>query len=219
MADDPPLRLREDIGVTASPLVIEVRRYRFPSAQLAGDFSAFAGDSIIRSGADVGLFRVEGDDLAVVALGAQPFDESLATDDRFPCEAIDTSLVRTFDWLPQIERRFSDAARRYQLRIYEHPHVAAGVTKAEMFETEEVAIFRRVGLHPVFFGKAVAGPELPNLTYLLGFEDADARRSAWKTFIADPAWKRLSAISRFSDELLFRRITNLDLAPLPGSTF
>ena len=191
-------------------------------------FSSSAGEAIGSGAVEAGLFRDEDDDSAVVVIGVHPFDtnrlnlaelakldQALATET--PCETIDTTLIRPFDWLPRIETRFTDDQRRYQLRIYEHPHSAAGVTKAEMFETEELAIFRRVGLNPVFFGQAVVGPNLPNLTYMLGFDDADARRNAWRTFITDPAWKALSSIPRFSDDLLIRRITNLNLAPLPGS--
>ena len=199
-------------------LVFEVRRYRFSSAQTASEFSTFAGDAIASTGEDTGLFRVEDDDLAVFALGVQPL-EAVVTDERFPCEAVDTSLVRMFEWLPGIERRFDGAERRYQVRLYEQRHTAAGITKAEMFESEEIAIFRRVGLNPVFVGQAVAGPALPNLTYMLGFDDAGARRDAWRTFIADPDWQRLKSVPRYSDDLLIRRITNLNLEPLPGSTF
>jgi len=38
-----------------------------------------------------------------------------------------------------------------------------------------IAIFRRAGLQPVFFGETLIGAKMPNLTYMLVFENMAAR--------------------------------------------
>ena len=51
-----------------------------------------------------------------------------------------------------------------------------------MFNKGELAIFRRVGLTPVFFGETVVGGAKPTLTYLLVFPDDEGRKAAWNRF-------------------------------------
>ena len=36
-----------------------------------------------------------------------------------------------------------------------------------MFNSAEIAIFRRTGLRPVFFGETMVGAGMPSLTYML----------------------------------------------------
>ena len=206
--------------------LIEVRHYRLVDPDAAGKLAARLGEAVVQARADIGLYASDGDPSSIVAItehvdfdGLAATEALLATDEQTPCETVDVSLLRLFAATPKIERRFSGNDRVYQLRIYEHPHSSAGETKIEMFETEEIEIFRRVGLNPVFFGQAIAGANLPNLTYLLGFDDAERRRQAWSTFVDDPAWKRLSSVPRYADARVIRRITNINLTPLPGSTF
>ena len=58
-------------------------------------------------------------------------------------------------------------SRILELRIYESHSTKAGQKKIEMFnEGGEIAIFRKTGLRPVFFGETLIGPLMPNLTYM-----------------------------------------------------
>ena len=82
-----------------------------------------------------------------------------------------------------------------------------------MFNQGEIAIFRRVGLNPVFFGEAVAGPRMPNLTYLLAFEDDKARTEAWRKFGGDPEWRKLRAIPEYEDKRLVSSIRHVLMTP------
>jgi hypothetical protein len=77
----------------------------------------------------------------------------------------------------------------------------------------EITIFRRVGLHPVFFGEALAGSRMPNLTYMLAFESADELKANWTRFGGDPDWKRLKGMAEYSDKAILSGITNLILKP------
>ena len=65
----------------------------------------------------------------------------------------------------------------------------------------EIALFRKMGLSPVFFGEALVGSKLPNLTYRVGFDDADAQQTAWDTFINLEQWKTRSADPYYSDNV------------------
>ena len=103
--------------------------------------------------------------------------------------------------------------RLLNLRIYESHNERAGRKKVEMFNKGELDIFRRVGLTPVFFGEAVAGPLMPNLTYLLVFPDEAGRKSAWEKFRADAAWLKLKAIPEYADKEIVSKITNVLLVP------
>ena len=88
---------------------------------------------------------------------------------------MESSLLVAFKGMPHVETPIKSPDRIFQLRIYESPSEMTGQKKIEMFnDAGEIAIFRRVGLHPVFFGETVVGSKMPNLTYMLSFESADA---------------------------------------------
>jgi hypothetical protein len=129
----------------------------------------------------------------------------------------ESMLLSPFASVPGVEAPSGAAAgpaRLFELRIYESHNEAAGQKKIRMFEEEgEIAIFRRVGLNPVFFGRNVAGPRIPALTYMVAFADAAAREKAWATFRDDPAWLKLRAAPGYSNAEILTNITSLLLRP------
>lgn len=127
-------------------------------------------------------------------------------------DRVESSLFRAFEGMPKLEKP-NGKPQLFNLRIYESHNEAAGQKKIEMFNKGEVAIFRRVGLTPVFFGEALAGSRMPNLTYLLAFDDEKARADAWNKFGGDPDWKKLRAIPEYEDKKIVSRITNKLLTP------
>ena len=128
----------------------------------------------------------------------------------------ETSLFLGFDQCPHVEAPTKAGSRVLQLRIYESHNEERAKRKIHMFnEGGEIAIFRRLGMHPVFFGEALAGAKLPNLTYMLAFESPDAMTAAWDAFRGDPEWKKLSADESYKDTVT--TITNLVLRPVAGS--
>ncbi len=133
-------------------------------------------------------------------------------------QRMESSLFLAFAGMPHVETPVESPGRVFQLRIYESPSVKTGQKKIEMFnDAGEIAIFRRVGLNPVFFGEALVGSKMPNLTYMLGFESDDERAAAWKRFGADPEWQTLRAMEEYADEKILSGITNLMLKPAPYS--
>lgn len=130
---------------------------------------------------------------------------------------VESSALAAFTGMPHLETPAQGPGRLFQLRIYESPSVKTGQKKIEMFNTAELAIFRRVGLTAVFFGECLAGAKMPNLTYMLGFDNADAQDAAWKRFRDDPDWKALRTRPEYDDKAILCGITNLVLKPAAGS--
>jgi len=130
---------------------------------------------------------------------------------------MEVSLLMAFTGMPRLETPAKGPGRVAQLRIYESPSVMCGQKKIEMFNTRELAIFRKTGLNPVFFGEALAGGKMPNLTYMLAFESAEERDAAWGRFRSDPEWLELKAMPEYADKRILRGVTNLLLKPMPCS--
>ena len=128
----------------------------------------------------------------------------------------ESSLFRGFDQCPRVDVPTTADTRVLQLRIYESHSRERNLKKIQMFDAGgEIAIFRRCGMPPVFFGDALVGSRLPNLTYMLGFEDEQALKKGWDTFRNDPEWKKLSADPEYKDTV--STITNVVLRPAAGS--
>ena len=135
-----------------------------------------------------------------------------ATKEKPAYTRMESSLLWAFDGMPTLEIPSKKKSRVFQLRTYESHGVMAGQRKIEMFnDGGEMAIFHKTGLTPVFFGEALAGTKLPNLTYMLGFDDLEAKEAAWKAFIADPGWDKLKNDPYYKDTV--SNITNIMLRP------
>lgn len=128
-----------------------------------------------------------------------------------------TSLLRAFAGMPKLDATDPSKPRLFNLRIYQSHNDRAAAKKVEMFETEELAIFRRCGLTPVFFSSSFAGTALPNIHYMLVFPDEAARAAAWRKFGADEGWKKLAAKPEYADREIVSKILNVVLAPRPYS--
>ena len=128
----------------------------------------------------------------------------------------DSSLLVAFSSMPQIEippQKTAGKSRIFELRTYESHSKPANLKKIQMFDEGEIGIFRRTGLTPVFFGDALIGGRLPNLTYMLVFDDMSARDVAWRTFVSDPEWQKLSTTPGYTDPEIITDITNVLLRP------
>ena len=131
---------------------------------------------------------------------------------------IESSLMRAFTSIPTLELPFGggEAGKRsriFELRTYESHSEQASRKKIEMFNTGEIAIFRRAGMMPVFFGDTLVGPKMPNLTYMLVYEDMAAHDKQWSAFSADPEWRKLSSTPGYTDPEIVSNISNSYLRP------
>lgn len=99
-------------------------------------------------------------------------------------------LLEAFDYTPKF-RQPSQSRVLFELRTYESNNEEAGQRKIKMFNNEEIALFDKVGLHPVFFGKILAGPQMPALVYMLWFNNMDERNANWSKFGSSSEWNTM----------------------------
>lgn len=130
----------------------------------------------------------------------------------------EASLLYAFPHFPQVQVPTKSPDRLLQLRRYESHNRERARRKVEMFDVGgEIAVFKRCGMNPVFFGEALAGTHLPSLTYMLSFENDDAQKKGWQAFGGDPEWKKLNADPQYKETVMQRTIMNLLLRPAARS--
>jgi hypothetical protein len=221
----------------------EWRTVRLKNADKVKEFESYLGEAYIpglkRAGVGpVGVFKPQNDEpvLHVLAVfksldqfmgagdilrrdqdylkAAQAHMDAPATDPAY--DRIESSLMVAFEGMAKLEVPAAAAgnqSRLFELRIYESHSRRANKKKIEMFNVGEIAIFRRTGLTPVFFGESIVGTRLPNLTYLLVFKDKADRDKNWGTFVKDPEWDKLKSTPGYADKEIVSRITNSFLVP------
>ena len=129
---------------------------------------------------------------------------------------MESSLSLAFDNCPTVQTPSNKESRIFQLRIYESHSAKKAKKKVHMFDQGgELDLFRKVGMPPVFFGETLLGAIMPNLTYMLGFDDKEAKDAGWKAFLASDEWNTLKKLPIYADTV--SRITNIMLLPGPGS--
>lgn len=121
-----------------------------------------------------------------------------------------SSLLSGFTGMPQVVAPDDDSTL-FELRLYEGYSEDAVSRKIAMFNQEEIDLFHRVGLDPVFFGELLAGPYRPALVYLLQFEDMTERDANWKKFGDHPDWNTMKAKPEYADTVSNIRRTFLEL--------
>jgi len=153
---------------------------------------------------------------AVYVKAADPFFNAPA--DRPAFDRVESSLLRAFQGMPRLEVPDTATPRIFELRRYEGPSDAASLKKIEMFDTGgELAIFRKVGFRPVFFGQALYGVRLPQFEYMLTYASMAERETLWNGFRNDPDWKVLSQREEYKDAAIMSGATSTYLAPQPWS--
>lgn len=108
------------------------------------------------------------------------------------------TFLEAFDKLPALTIP-QEKKNLFELRTYESTNEDAGRRKIAMFNNEEIALFLKVGLQPVFFGKIMAGQYMPALTYMVGFKDMADRDASWSKFGSHEDWKKMSAKPEYAD--------------------
>ena len=109
-------------------------------------------------------------------------------------------LLLAFDGMPKMMEPV-EGASLYELRTYEGYSDDAVRRKIKMFNVEEIPLFLKVGLHPVFFGEMIAGPHRPCLTYMLNFKDMAEHDENWKKFITHPEWDKMKVKEEYANSV------------------
>ncbi|HUI41722.1 MAG TPA: NIPSNAP family protein [Terriglobia bacterium] len=145
---------------------------------------------------------------------ASSFLEAPATSPAYV--RMESSLMIAFEGWPRLQAPTGAAEKRpraFELRTYESPSDRDHERKVEMFNHGEFEIFGQAGFRSVFYGDTLVGKRLPNLTYMLAFNDLAERNKLWAAFGASPQWKQLSSASRYAFEEIVSNITNVILSP------
>ncbi len=125
-----------------------------------------------------------------------------------------SSVLEAIDAIPR-HRNPSPDRGLIELRIYESYNEDAGRRKIEMFNKEELPLFDRIGLNPLFFGKMLAGTHMPALAYMLWFKDMGEREKAWAQFRNSPDWIAMRDKPEYANTV--SKVNKIFLLPESGS--
>lgn len=110
----------------------------------------------------------------------------------------ESSLLLAFGGQPKMLDPI-EGAGLFELRIYEGYSEDAVRRKIAMFDNEEIELFHKVGLRPVFFGDMLVGPHRPCLVYMLNFTDMEQRNANWGKFLEHPDWNAMKAKPEYAN--------------------
>ena len=117
----------------------------------------------------------------------------------------ETILLKAFPLAPAMELpnlKGPAAERVYELRSYESASEKIFENKVKMFnEGGEITLFKRLNFNAVFYASVIAGSRVPNLMYMTSFENMAERDAHWKTFSADPEWKKTSGMPEYQNNV------------------
>ncbi|BBD45558.1 MAG: NIPSNAP family protein [Petrimonas sp.] len=126
---------------------------------------------------------------------------------------METILLKAFPLAPAMKLPNLKSAKKqrvYELRSYESASEKIFRNKVHMFnEGGEMEIFTRLNFNPVFYSEVVAGGKMPNLMYMTTFENKEDRDAHWDAFRVDPAWKRMSSLPEYQNNVSHSDITFL----------
>ncbi len=89
----------------------------------------------------------------------------------------------------------------FELRTYISSSENKGLSKIKMFESGEITLMKDIGLAPIFYGRMVAGSQMPSLMYMTCGVDMAAHTQHWKTFSSAPVWNQLQADPQYKDNV------------------
>jgi hypothetical protein len=139
-------------------------------------------------------------DAAVQAAGADYLQAPKAAP---AFDRVDTWLYRAFAGLPRLALPAFSAsktpARIFELRDYESHSELKAFSKMAMFNDGEITLMQDLGMAPVFYGQALAGPNLPHLRYITCGPDLATHLGNWKKFGADPRWTKMKDLPQYAD--------------------
>ena len=127
-----------------------------------------------------------------------------------PYTRMETILLEAFSLAPKMQLpvlKSDKKDRVYELRSYESATEKIYRNKVQMFnQGDEIGLFKRLNFNAIFYGEVIAGSKMPNLMYMTSFENMDDRNNHWKTFSADTAWKKLSAMPEYQ-----KNVSHIDI--------
>lgn len=138
-------------------------------------------------------------DPAVQAAGAEYLQSPKATP---AFDRIDSWLLLAFAGMPKHEVPPGAAKREpriFEMRSYESYSEVKALKKMDMFNDGEIEVMKQVGLAPVFFAQALAGKDLPHLTYMMSGPSREAHKEHWAAFSKHPVWVKMRVDPQYAD--------------------
>jgi hypothetical protein len=98
----------------------------------------------------------------------------------------------------------------YELRSYESPTEELHRVKVDMFnDGGEITLFKRLDFQSVFYADVLSGSHMPNLVYMVVFENAAAREEHWKAFGNSKEWKTISTDPKYRNNISVSHIESI----------
>ncbi|PKD19660.1 NIPSNAP family containing protein [Salegentibacter salinarum] len=123
------------------------------------------------------------------------------SNDNPPYKRMSTILLKAFKDMPVMKPSVIEGPKKdrvYELRSYQSSTEALLKNKIKMFnEGGEIELFDELDFNAVFYGKVIAGPDMPNLMYLTTFSDRKSRDEHWESFGNSPVWKKMEIIPEY----------------------
>ena len=118
-------------------------------------------------------------------------------------DRLDSWLLLAFKAMPKLEvpafSKNKTATRVFEMRDYESHSELKALSKMAMFNEGEIPLMKDLGMSPVFFGQAIAGPNLPHLRYITCGPDLATHLANWKKFPTDPRWVKMKDLPQYAD--------------------
>ena len=128
-----------------------------------------------------------------------------------PYDSLTTVLLEAAEVSPELAPPDPQpkTPRIFEMRLYQTRTLKELRGLKERFAEAEVKILAKAGSQPILFGATVIGPDNPNLTWMIAFEDMAAREKFNAAFAADPDWIKLrqQSLDRYGQIPSIRRIT------------
>lgn len=144
-----------------------------------------------------------------------------APHDNPPYVRIESILLKAFKSQPEyFVPKFSTpkSEQIFELRSYQSATEKIHKKKVEMFdEGGETGIFKKIGANAIFYGRVLAGSEMPNLMYMTSYENMKSNEEHWNAFRDHPDWKKLSGMEEYKNTV--SKITKYMLHPTDYSDF
>lgn len=110
-------------------------------------------------------------------------------------DRVDTWVLRAFAGFPRTQvpafSKTKSPTRIFEMRDYESHSEERALSKMAMFNNGEIDVMKDLGMSPVFFGQAIAGPNLPHLRYITCAADLATHLDNWKKFGSHPTWMKM----------------------------
>jgi hypothetical protein len=114
----------------------------------------------------------------------------------------ESSLLVAFDGMKRMVLPPADKKPNvFELRTYLSSSEGKGLNKIRMFESGEIPVMQEVGLAPIFYGRTIAGLNMPCLVYMTCGVDLAAHKQHWQGFSASPVWKKLKDDPQYQDNV------------------